>query len=141
MPKTASASDLPVTCAIPQSSRTMVMFLARCSQRAASGFFDAWNAIAADTAARTRTNFAGERRFIELIVSRQASQNLSHGGRWSYRNVMQGFFWNSATEQLRRVNTARKDSGLLRHLGTYLLFVYPRESGRIRGLKAFPETP
>src|SRR5438045_4104440 len=35
----------------------MVTFRACCSQRAASGFFAAWNAIAAETAAKTRSNF------------------------------------------------------------------------------------
>src|SRR6185312_3824417 len=36
-PNTASASDFPKTCAIPQSSRTMVTFRACFSQRAAAG--------------------------------------------------------------------------------------------------------
>src|SRR5690242_21314553 len=51
-PKTASASVLPETWAIPQSSRTIVIFAACCSQREASD----WNARAAERVARSRTS-------------------------------------------------------------------------------------
>src|SRR5580704_19382780 len=44
MPKTASASVLPKTWAMPQSSRAIVTFLASPCQRARSGLPARWNA-------------------------------------------------------------------------------------------------
>src|SRR5580704_7837155 len=51
MPKTASASVLPVMCAMPQSSRVMLTLRACCAQRAASADGVAWNAKTVEAAA------------------------------------------------------------------------------------------
>src|SRR6266700_3746023 len=66
-PKTASASDLPYTWAIPQLSRTILTFLASLSQRALS-LGPAWTPIAA----LIRHSARKERRFIASIVPKPA---------------------------------------------------------------------
>src|SRR5580698_10721564 len=68
-------------CAIPQSSRMMVMFLAWAFQRARSASLSPWKASEADTAARRRISF-----FMGDFYSRKKAAlggtclNLSPGG-------------------------------------------------------------
>src|SRR5438874_2380572 len=64
---------------MPQSSRTMVIFCACCSQRAASGFFPAWNATAAVAAATARSANRKRSRLrigLRSIVARGATRRL-----------------------------------------------------------------
>src|SRR5579872_4034475 len=79
MPKTASASLRPKTCAMPQSSRMMVTLRASACQRAGSAFWaDNGTAETAARAARIGNAFIGKPRsgLVELpacsIVAGQA---------------------------------------------------------------------
>src|SRR5947209_4222877 len=90
MPKTASASVLPETCAMPQSSRTMVIPLAWRSQRARSALLAGWKQRAAPAAARienrVRVRLRVNRRFfmarLSTILVQRANRRftlLAHG--------------------------------------------------------------
>src|SRR5580700_2784915 len=93
MPKTASASVLPVMCAMPQSSRVMLTLRACCAQRAASAGGVAWNAKTVEAAASpiaASTSFLREwwffMSYLPSILAHRAKARIdNHRLRFSLR--------------------------------------------------------